>query len=210
MTKNVFLHPTKAPSLLTLPEDVQRRILTSYPHSPSTVQTLVQVSQTCSELQCLANTLLLRVLPEVARFASLDVRQRRAADTPILRRLTPSQRRVWWDAVVLRRSVWVSGPLYSGKSFMYEHLCEARVPGLCVVHDDPPTPQSLRKMRHSTHTQMVVFRSTVPEQAIPAYADRAWGFYRLELQRVSFTGHDNAPPVNDSVPWWWLLRGCVD
>lgn len=192
-------HPTKAPSLLTLPEDVQHRILTSYPHSPSTVQTLVQVSQTCSELQRLANTLLLRVLPEVARFASLDARQWQAADAPILRRLTPSQRRVWWDAVVLRRSLWVTGPPYSGKSVLYEHLCEARVPGLCVVHDDPQTPQSLRRMRHSAHTQMVVFRSTMPEQEMPTYADRAWGFHRVELRLEPFC-------VDNSGPWWWLLR----
>ena len=199
-----------AHSLLTLPEDVARHLLTSYPESPSTVQTLVRVSQTCRALQRIASALLLRVLPEVARFASLDDRQRQAVDASVLRRLTPPQRRAWFDAVVLRRSLWVTGPPFSGKSVLYEHLCEARVPGLCVVHDDPPTPQSFRKMRHSTHTQMVVFRSTVPEQAMPAYADRAWGFYHLELQRVPFAGYDNAPFVNDSGHWWWLLRGCVD
>jgi len=199
-----------APSLLALPEDVQRRILTSFPHSPSTVQTLVQVSQTCSELQRLANALLLRVLPEVARFASLDARQRQAADAPILRRLTPSQRRVWWDAVVLRRSLWVTGPPYSGKSVLYEHICEAHVPSLCVVHDDSPTPQSLRKTRRSAHTQMVVFQSTVSEKEMPAYADRVWGFRRVALPRLPFTGLDNRPFIDDSAPWWWVLRGCVD
>ena len=188
-----------AHSLLTLPEDVARHLLTSYPESPSTVQTLVRVSQTCRALRRIASVLLLRVLPEVARFASLDDCQRQAADTSVLRRLTPSQRRVWFDTVVLRRSLWVTGPPYSGKSFMHEHLCEARVPGLCVVHDDPPTPQSLRKTRRSTHTQMVVFRSTMPEQEMPTYADRAWGFHRVELQLEPFC-------VDNSGPWWWLLR----
>ena len=73
-------------SLLSLPEDVQRHLLTSYPHSPGTVQTLVRASQTCRVLQRIASALLLRVLPEAVRFASLDARQRQAADAPCMHR----------------------------------------------------------------------------------------------------------------------------
>jgi hypothetical protein len=149
---------------------------------------LARVSQTCREFQRLTKGPLFRALTEFARFSSLDEDQRRTADAPVLSRLTPSQHRVWFEAVVLRRSVWVTGGRDSGKTTLYLHLCDHPVPGLCVV--DAEYDANFHILRSTCYTQM--------DENMPAYADRAWNFHRAESRPVRL-------PIDGSGPWWWLL-----